>query len=314
MNEKHRKISIMMNRSIRGKMPTTATGADWAKYHNSFTKSTITARDFAADVYRGYSFCPVYDGRRKQENFSEAWHIAFDFDSNGIDDLRRALWVNYFLSFAYSTPSSTADAPKCRAVFIFDQPIQSAESYRELYHALAWWFGRDGLETDPACKDVIRLYYGSPKCQLWDNWSILPRAAQRNMIDAYRRENAGQPRQTAPQWTGPARTADEQKIREALRYIPSWGDYGDWLTVLMAVHSQYPNEQGIGICEAWSPGKTGEVASKFASFEQGGQNNVNIGSLFKLAKDYGYQPVAAPITKSGGRLSHKEKLSALMRA
>lgn len=311
MSEKGRNVSIMINRSIKGKMPAGANGSDWATYHNSFKREAMTAHEFAANVYRGYSYCPVYDGRRKQENFTEAWHIAFDFDSAGINDLRGVPWVDYFLSFAYSTPSSTTDNPKCRAVFIFEQPIQSAESYRELYHALAWWFQRDGLETDPACKDVIRLYYGSPKCELWDNWSILPRAAQRNMIDTYRRENPEQPRPAAPKWAAPAQNADERKVRDALRYIPTWGDYGDWLTVLMAVHSQFPGEQGIALCEAWSPGKSGEIARKFASFEQGGQDNVNIGSLFKLAMDYGYQP---PTSQKGKPLTHKDKIAALMRA
>ncbi len=82
-------------------------------------------------------------------------------------------------------------------------------------------------------------------------------------------------------------TLDE--LREALRHIPVQTDYEDgWLRVLMAVHSVFPDERGVQLIEQWSPGYSGEVAVKFASFERTQSNGVSIGSLFWLAQQNGY--------------------------
>lgn len=312
MTEKQRNISIMLNTRLRGKMPADASAKQWHDYHAGFVQSTVTAHEFAAHVYRGYSFCPVYHDQRKQGNFVEAWHVAFDFDENGIDDLKRSPWVDYFISFAYSTPSSTVANPKCRAVFIFEQPIMDAKRYRKLYRALAWWFERDGLKTDPACKDIIRLYYGSARCEVWDNWSILPRAAQNEFIAEYERNNPKHERNVAPTRSYTARSTSEQDIQDALNYIPPEGDYHDWLRVLMAVHSAYPDRRGVAICESWSPGAEGEIVRKFRSFDKGGGGKVNLGTLFHMAKGYGYAPTVRKAT--GGKASkHQQTLAALDR-
>ncbi len=49
--------------------------------------------------------------------------------------------------------------------------------YGAVYQAVAWWISRDGSRTDPACKDALRLYYGSKKCTVAPNWSVLGKAS-----------------------------------------------------------------------------------------------------------------------------------------
>lgn len=86
-----------------------------------------------------------------------------------------------------------------------------------------------------------------------------------------------------------------EKVAEALTFIPNWSakdkagglSYDEWLAVLMAVHSSHPNEEGIAVCEAWSPGANGEIAAKWASFKSGG--GITIGTLAKMAKDHGWK-------------------------
>jgi hypothetical protein len=83
------------------------------------------------------------------------------------------------------------------------------------------------------------------------------------------------------------------EVAEALGYIPTKMSYEDWLRVLMAVHSAFPNGQGIQLCEEWSPGYKGEISRKFASFKGNGSN---ISTVFFLAKENGWRqraPVAA---------------------
>lgn len=169
-------IEVMGSTHLKGKAPASWEASDWKKFHTTFTRQQTTPYKLAAAIWQGYSFTPVFDGRRKEENFVAAWHMAFDFDAEGasLDYLMRdgsIAWL--FASFAYSTPSSTAEHPKSRVVFIFDDPITTAEKSRELYRAIAWQFEQDGSKTDPQCKDPLRLYYGSPGCQVIGNWSVL---------------------------------------------------------------------------------------------------------------------------------------------
>lgn len=90
----------------------------------------------------------------------------------------------------------------------------------------------------------------------------------------------------------PARPQNVTKaqIEEALRYIPVWGDYNDWLSVLMAIHSVFPGDDGIAIAEAWSPGTPGEISRKFYSFDKTAKEGVTIATLFHIAKQGGYRP------------------------
>ena len=81
--------------------------------------------------------------------------------------------------------------------------------------------------------------------------------------------------------------ADVNDVREALKHIAPQGDYNDhWVPVLMAIHSQFPDEIGIALAEEWSPGYEGEIEQKFASFKS---NGVTIGTLFHKAKEGGYE-------------------------
>jgi len=85
-----------------------------------------------------------------------------------------------------------------------------------------------------------------------------------------------------------AGSVKEKDIQDALSYCPPIGDYEDyWLKILMAVHSEFPNETGIALIESWSPGSTGEVAERFSRYNAGG--GVSIGTLFHFAKQNGWK-------------------------
>ncbi len=108
--------------------------------------------------------------------------------------------------------------------------------------------------------------------------------------------------QPRPSWSPPtgaaARAAFDavpsyEDMREILRHIPPGGDYtADWLRILAAVHTAYPGNDGIALCEEWCPGKPGEVARKFASFKRDGRatNATSIGTLIYAARQRGYCP------------------------
>lgn len=87
-------------------------------------------------------------------------------------------------------------------------------------------------------------------------------------------------------WAGPNQhEASPELVRDALRVIPPVMGYHDWVSVLMAVHSAFPNQEGIDLVEEWSPGYEGEVEEKFRSFRG---SSTTLGTLFFHAKEHGW--------------------------
>ncbi len=61
----------------------------------------------------------------------------------------------------------------------------------------------------------------------------------------------------------------------------------------MALHSEY-GDAGLGMAEQWADGKSGEIERKWRSFKETGNvsGTVTIGSLFEIAKRFGWQKIA----------------------
>jgi hypothetical protein len=92
----------------------------------------------------------------------------------------------------------------------------------------------------------------------------------------------------------------EQRVRDILARMPTHGDYNSyWLPILMAVHSEFPDERGVQLIEAWSPGTRGEVRRKFRSFDRTAKNGISIGTLFHMAQDHNAIPRRAMKRKTG---------------
>lgn len=88
----------------------------------------------------------------------------------------------------------------------------------------------------------------------------------------------------------------EAEIRDMLAVLPTHGwDYRDYLGILMAVHSVYPDARGVRLIQGWSPAldSNGEdiTAAKFQSFRNKG---ISVGTLVKLAQEHGWQPKRGP--------------------
>jgi hypothetical protein len=121
--------------------------------------------------------------------------------------------------------------------------------------------------------------------------SPLPTDVLRLLIPS---ENVVRHRQVADRSDQP-HEADAAEVAEALKYVPTKMAYEEWLAVLMAVHSEFPDGEGIQLCEEWSPGYKGEIAKKFASFRNSGRS---IATVFHLAKANGWRhrsPAPAPV-------------------
>jgi len=81
------------------------------------------------------------------------------------------------------------------------------------------------------------------------------------------------------------------QIQTMLDYInPDDLSYDKWLRVGQAIHSQYPNQEGLRLWDDWSRNgeryKSNECGVRWSGFDEGG--NIRIGTIFYLAKMGGW--------------------------
>ena len=294
-DERDYSIEVFINRWATSKIPRNAPRGAWRTFHENWKQEIVGARELAINVYRGFSFAPCFDGPKTKEHFTQAWHLALDFDCADerahFDTLMEDDLINNHASFLYYTPSSKPPAYKSRVVFILDQPLTTVNDYERLVNAFAWRFPH----SDQSATDAARFFYGSKDCELLANWSILPLASAWEIVKQYDEANPPRPLPTVKNYQPVA--ADQKEVSAALKSIPPKMDYSDWLGVCMAVHSSFPDSTGVSLLEAWSPGYEGEIADKFKSFERTSTNGITVRTLFKMAKDNGYRKANG----SGGR-------------
>lgn len=173
MSKEHQ-LKVSINTAVEGKY----TGENWGWYNAQFKAVDTTAHGLAVAIWKGHSFAPVYcENRRRKENFEQAGHIAFDFDAgddrSSLDTLCNDGFYMCYGAFCYSTPSSTAEHPKSRMVYIFERPITDLERYESLYHAILKIRYTHSPLADKSTKDGARLFFGSKKCEVRGNWELL---------------------------------------------------------------------------------------------------------------------------------------------
>ena len=152
--------------------------------------------------------------------------------------------------------------------------------------------------ADPSVHpDTGKVYHWLPNQSPWDidQPAQVPAALLERMT-----------RQAAPQAAKPAicdhkpaqartegATVPLDVVEDALRSIGPWdGGYFWWLSMLMAIHSEHPDADGLAMAEKWADGNPGEhgkpseVSRKWAGFDASG--GVGIGTLLREAKKRGW--------------------------
>lgn len=264
----------------------------WHDFNGSFVNREVKHAEFANYVYFGHTFTTWHkDKWRNAKNYVAGQHLGIDMDTgdkrSAVDTLLNDPFIAKYAGLVYTTPSHTDEEPRARVVFLLDAPIQQAANYALSASALLWLFG----SADRQCKDAARFFYGG-KSDGRVEWlpNVLPLAIVKDMIARYK-ATGQQEKRTISHYTG--QTADEQKVQAALKCIPPLGiEYDEWVSILMAIHAEFPGPNGQAIAEAWAQGYPGEVAHKWKSFNGGGNTagRVGIGTLFAMAKQHGYRP------------------------
>lgn len=97
-------------------------------------------------------------------------------------------------------------------------------------------------------------------------------------------------------------------LEHALAHLDPWSfTYDTWVGILMSLHSAYPGADGLALAEAWGDGKDGEIASKWAGFDQNG--GITYGLILREAKARGWRPELAgdeaPTMDAAHRVLHE---------
>ena len=104
-------------------------------------------------------------------------------------------------------------------------------------------------------------------------------------------------------------------VRGALACIPS-DDRDLWLRVGMALHSEFPDDTGFGLFDAWSQGadtyRAAAVRDTWRSFKPGGR--ITIGTLLGEAKARGFKPTEPPRQMTEEERSERQQKAAKKRA
>jgi len=291
-----------------------------------FEDTEGTLEDIKNHVLKGRAICAGLLGgnRRDKDNFIGSQWVLLDIDNSAIkldengkkvkDENGHAIkvydpqltigealehpFVKAHCSLIYTSPSHTADWHRFRLIFLLPEFVSDVPTYEAIVRLTM-----DELPCDPACKDAVRMFYGSTTAEfpLYNLEASLPVEWRSRAIEASKRieeEKADRVRTTSVKRETFRKQVDtsgwneDALIRDALFTIPSRlpgsGNYQECLHVLMALHSQYGND-AISIAEEWSPsiaGTTWNPAYKIGGFKKEGRT---IGSLFYLAKEYGYK-------------------------
>lgn len=178
------------------------TWCQWRDFTRTFRKESLTVREMLIAIWYGHAFHPLTDGKgRKKSNLVQADYVALDFDTcdkySSLEHLSNTEYAKY-ASFAYTSPSHTAEKPKARMVWVLETPISDLEQLELLNKALMTKYTRPSFDEnlndvevaycDESTKDGTRLFYGAEKCDTWTNWQCLPDSVVSELVAEYKKK------------------------------------------------------------------------------------------------------------------------------
>lgn len=131
----------------------------WAM--GAFSTVTMPPNVVVAHITSGKAICiaALTTNHRHAKNFASAQIMGIDLDkSPGVEALLEDRFVRESAFLVYPTASHTEAAPRSRILFALDKAISDPAEYKRLLLRL---MNRFNVPVDEACKDVVRIFYGS---------------------------------------------------------------------------------------------------------------------------------------------------------
>ncbi|MDB4752192.1 hypothetical protein OAF78_00310 [Winogradskyella sp.] len=136
---------------------------------NGFPTTEVSLEELKTSLSKGMTFTPSYltGGKRSNENFEGSYVFALDFDDNQNPEDKIAQLKEYGIetNLYYPSFSDTPQHRKFRIVIVFDTPIED----RKLRDKIQLAIMEIVKDSDAACKDASRMFYGGSTCDLLCN-------------------------------------------------------------------------------------------------------------------------------------------------
>ena len=272
-------------------------------YAGAFKPTEGTLSDLAAHIRAGHPWMPAIldeGAKRWQQHANRAEVLGLDIDGGmTIEEAIAHPFIAAHCGLAIETASSTPDLNKFRLVFRLAEPTQNWQTVRICNQYL--------LESvnvaDKACKDASRFFFGAPGRSpfILDEDATLPSdfvdqalawhsEQERIQDEAYRAAEANRAKYSSNDPTDAYELA-----RQALSFIPGRspgsGNYDECVSVLMALTNEFGESDAIALAESWSPSIKGvwDIPRKIRGFARGSSRPKTIGSVFHIAKGYGFK-------------------------
>ena len=131
---------------------------EFREFNGTFDNRDISPEELMRLVANQWCITAQHNRYRHSKNFIAGQHLGLDLDNLDMS-LEQIVEVPFFMkyaSFAYTTPSHTAEHPKLRVIFVLDRPVRDKDKYAEAAASLVDRF----VTTDQTVKDPARFLYG----------------------------------------------------------------------------------------------------------------------------------------------------------
>jgi len=243
----------------------------WSKFNASFENMDMTIPDLTNAVYFGRAITTHHSNHwRVTQNYLCGQHIGLDFDagdeSSSLKLLEKDSFIARYAAFAHTTMSHKPEFPRARVLFVLDVRL----CRRKITPWLRLRFC--GYSERPIANARMRYVFSTVRLDaifhtlpMFCPWMLV-----KHLIMQYLETGASEKRRTVRSDYRPP--ASQQDVADALKVIDPWGiDYDEWVSVLMAIHSQF-GEAGFSLAEHWADGsrtRWPKMEKAFTSLETG---------------------------------------------
>ena len=285
-----------------------------------------TVSDLAANIVYGHGFMTgILNGKRADKNVVAFSAIALDIDEGlSLEEAQQHPFISKYAGLIYTSSShqkakqkqgteeTIQPCDRYRVVFVLPETITDLSLWSYLYQIVC----EQIPQADPSCKNIGRYFYGNTEAEIpiEDETKFLPRwiideaETLRDMAKA-QKNHAPKPKPKSIQNYDTEST--RKLVEQALEFIPQRSpgsnNYHECLRVLMALFSEF-GEDAIAIAENWSPSipsTTWNVPDKIRSIQRSERNGITIGTLFYIAKQYGFEMPKKATGKGFGSTTFK---------
>jgi hypothetical protein len=298
---------VGLNTKIVGK-----TSPDQLSYAGAFVPKSLTLRELAVHCgQEGHPWMPsILDKgcRRFQQHANCAALLTLDIDGGLM--IEEAIAHPFFAAhcgLAIETSSSCPELNKFRAVFPLHPSQVALSDYRTIKICNVYLQHLIQV-ADPSCKDASRFYFGAVGRSpfILDESACLPESfvsdalvwhtEQERIADLAYEEAQRRAARRRVEFGEPSERERFELVEQALACIPprqpGSGNYEEWMRILAALVHEFGESDAIALVERVSPSiknSTWNVPQKARSFSRGTGRPLTMGSVFHIAKDYGFR-------------------------